>query len=76
MKWIPIKDKLPNKSGKYFVSTKPHAGHYHYSVEKAWFGINEGIFWQGKLGRSNFQDITKFVTAWMPMIEPYKEEEK
>lgn len=69
--WIPVSERLPSKHNKYLVTVKPMHGFSR--VEKCFFGVEEGnIFWQGKYGRSNFQDITKDVVAWMPLPEPYE----
>jgi len=36
--------------------------------------INHKIFYQGEYGKKDFQDITQYVNAWMPLPEPYKVE--
>ena len=75
--WIPCSERLPNKRGKYLVTVSGVPGRPHTHVEKVYFGDKEGnIFWTGKFGRSNFKNITGIVTAWMPLPEPYREEEK
>ncbi len=36
--------------------------------------IDHRIFYQGDAGYDNFEDITEYVSAWMPLPEPYRED--
>ena len=38
--------------------------------------IDHRIFYQGDYGCGNFEDITQYVKAWMPLPEPYKAEKE
>lgn len=59
--WIPVSERLPERSGWYLVSLK------NGNVQKAWYRvapINQGgSYWRGSIKRP---------IAWMPLPEPYK----
>lgn len=61
-RWIPVKELLPEKDGMYFVSISQSSGMEKriYTDFYSHFGI--------------WQIFGKFVTAWMPLPEPYREE--
>lgn len=61
-RWIPVTERLPEKDGMYLVSISPQS-----RMEKrvdtdfySHFGV--------------WQIFGKFVTAWMPLPEPYEKE--
>ena len=62
-KWIPISERLPEKSGYYLISTHHITGPvyrntYVDDVSVEWF----------------YEKFSPAVTAWMPAPEPYKVE--
>ena len=75
-KWIPCAERLPNKTIHCLVTTGT-LNFVQIAVYSALLGtIDHKIFWQGEYGRDSFRDITQWVTAWMPLPEPYKESEE
>ena len=77
--WIPVTERLPEHFGRYLVTFVPDAGELWTKVEFAMFsdlmGLKkEPIFWNGNVGKSDFENVTKNVTAWMPLPEPWKGE--
>ena len=56
--WIPVTERLPEKTGSYLV--------YVYGE------VTEMNYWHGKW-HSLGDDYTKAVTHWMPLPEPPKE---
>ena len=56
--WIPVTERLPEKSGSYLV--------FVYGE------VTEMNFWYGKWHRLR-DDYTKAVTHWMPLPQPPKE---
>ena len=58
--WIPCSEKLPRKRGHYIVSKKDGT--------VAVVGYEGGIFLQ--------RNIPIFPVAWMPLPEPYKQEQE
>ena len=74
--WIPVGERLPEKDGHYLVN-----------VKNGWFPKNviaidllrfEDGKWKYYFGFENddFEDFEDPVIAWMPLPEPYKEENK
>ena len=68
--WIPVGERLPEKSGHYIVTEKvfrlddrAHKGRYNTRVEQVEYS-------NGKWQMASFFEVT----AWMPLPEPYKEE--
>lgn len=66
--WIPVSERLPDYRRTVLVSTK-------WGVSIAFRdSINEGVtddFWDCPLDDSTI--ATRYVTAWQPLPEPYKE---
>ena len=67
-KWIPVSERLPEYKGLYLVT-------YHTCY---WDDVDEDVI---KVGIDTFKGKTKWaqrkyqrVIAWMPLPEPYKEE--
>ena len=75
--WIPVGKRLPDKFGNYLVTFIPAAGTLWTKVMIAHYsdlmGIAKPSFHIGEVGKESFQNITKQVTAWLPLPEPYKE---
>ena len=64
--WIPCKERLPEESGMYIVSGK----------QKVWVCKFTRINIAGvKIGGWENDARNPVVTAWMPLPEPYKEED-
>ena len=78
-RWIPVTERLPEHFGRYLVTFVPDAGELWTKVDFAMFSdlmgiIKEPIFWNGNVGKADFENVTKNVTAWMPLPEPWKGE--
>lgn len=71
-KWIPVSERLPEKNMECLVAV----GDFNLTQMAMYsdlMGIkNHRIFYQGDFGYDNFEDITQYVNAWMPLPEPYK----
>lgn len=81
--WIPVKERLPEKDGKYLVT---HVVSFQtrmidvYSYANDLYKIDKYDFWDRK-GKSGWYDIDREyggillddVVAWMELPEPYKE---
>lgn len=66
-KWIPVSERLPEKDGLYLVTYmvwKPVMDFSLFKMKK----------WHG-LVRGEWTDYWYPVMAWMPLPEPYKEDE-
>ena len=74
-KWIPVKERPPEKEGWYQVYTTPDKGprsinKAQYRKQPSW-SVNAGEgYWCGSGG------IWTNVTHWMPLPEPPKEERR
>ena len=80
-RWIPVSERLPEKSGRYLVTRGLKACNsiwnrvYIINYTDLMGLIKEKIFWTGNVGKSDFQEIDD-VVAWMPLPEPYKGEQE
>lgn len=78
--WIPVSERLPETSGRYLVTRGLNAcgamwNRVYIANYSDLMGIkSEKIWWQGNVGKSDFERIDD-VIAWMPLPEPYKEGE-
>lgn len=75
-KWIPVSERLPEKNMACLVSVGKL-----YLTQIAIYSdlmgtIDHRIFYQGDYGHRNFEDITEYVKAWMPLPKPYKPQER
>ena len=61
--WIPVMERLPETDDMMLVTAKTQKG--QRNVNRAYYSNG---FWHGSGSMAN-------VTAWMPLPEPYKEEE-
>ena len=79
MRWIPCGERLPDRFGEMLVTFIPAAGTLWTRVIIAHYsdlmGIAKPCFWIGNVGKSDFANITSQVVAWMPLPEPYKEDD-
>ena len=78
-KWIPCSERCPEKNGRYLATRGLKACN---SIWNRVYIINysdlmglkaEKIWWDGNVGKSDFQRIDD-VVAWMPLPEPYRKE--
>ncbi len=81
--WIPVTERLPEKSGTYIVCCDDSWCSYGEGI---WYssgvvvcalvdvGVNGGICWEWYEG-SVIYDLEGIVTHWMPLPEPPKEGE-
>jgi hypothetical protein len=72
--WIPVSERLPEKSMACLVAV----GKFNLTQMAMYsdlMGIaDHRIFYQGDVGYDNFEDITQYVKAWMPLPKAYKAE--
>ena len=78
--WIPCSERLPEVNGRYFVTRGLNAcgamwNRVYIINYSDLMGLkSERIWWDGNVGKSDFQKIND-VIAWMPLPEPYQESE-
>lgn len=73
--WIPVSERLPEKNMACLVSVGKL-----YLTQIAIYSdlmgtIDHRIFYQGDYGHRNFENITEYVKAWMPLPKPYEPHE-
>ena len=62
-RWIPVKERLPEKSGNYLVT-----GKWKSEPHKIWIcEFMNGIYVSGWMNHA----LNPVVEAWMPLPEPY-----
>ena len=68
--WIPCKDRLPEESG-YYMACVYNKEVNDYDYRKNWFAHKDDYY----TDESEWGELMSFerVTAWMPLPEPYKE---
>lgn len=77
--WVLVTERLPEKNGRYLVTrglkTCDALWNRVYIVNYSdLMGLKaEKIWWQGNVGKSDFERITD-VLAWMPLPESYRKE--
>ena len=79
--WIPVEERLPEEYGEYLVTIVPLAGYLWAKRIIANFSdlmgiVKKPIFYTGKVGKIDFEDITDMVIAWRPLPEPYRPERR
>ena len=76
--WIPCSERLPDRFGKMLVTFIPGTLWTYVIIANYsdLMGIAKPCFWIGNVGKNDFANITSHVVAWMPLPEPYKEEEQ
>lgn len=78
--WIPVSERLPENSGRYLVTRGHNAcgalwNRVYIANYSDLMGIkNEKIWWQGNVGKSDFERLDD-VTAWKPLPMPWRGEE-
>lgn len=79
--WIPVSERLPEANGRYLATRGLNAcgamWNKVYIINYSdLMGLkSERIWWNGNVGKSDFERIND-VIAWMPCPEPYKEAEE
>lgn len=77
--WIPVTERLPEKSGRYLVTRGLNAAgaiwNRVYIVNYSdLMGLKDNrIFWQGNVGKSDFEKLED-VLAWLPLPETYRQD--
>lgn len=70
--WIPVSERLPDKSMPCLVAV----GKFNLTQIAVYSDlmatIDHKIFYQGDYGKNNFQNITEYVNAWMPLPKSYR----
>ena len=80
-RWIPCSERLPEESGRYLVTRGLNAcgalwNRVYIINYSDLMGLkSERIWWNGNVGKSDFQKIDD-VIAWKPLPEPYKGEQE
>lgn len=74
--WTPCCDGMPKRFGRYLVTIIPDAGPLWRCVEFAHYSdlmgiVKTPIFWQGSVGKADFENVTKKVVAWMESPKAY-----
>lgn len=64
-KWIPVTERLPEKTGDYLVTTT----NGYVQIAKWGFDLYKNSGWSGK-------HLAKCIIAWMELPEAYKGEAK
>ena len=78
-RWIPVSERLPEVNGRYLVTRGLNAcgamwNRVYLINYSDLMGLkSERIWWNGNVGKSDFERIDD-VTAWMPLPKPYKKE--
>ena len=78
-RWIPRSERLPEANGRYLVTRGLNAcgamwNRVYLINYSDLMGLkSERIWWDGNVGKSDFERIDD-VIAWMPLPEPYREE--
>jgi len=78
--WIPCSERLPEKNGRYLVTRGLNAcgamwNRVYIINFSDLMGLKpERIWWDGNVGKSDFERIDD-VLAWMPLPESWKGEE-
>ena len=77
LRWIPVSERLPERYGRFIVTIVPDAGELWKTIEFVMYSdlmglVKTPVFWQGNVGKSDFEDVTSKVAAWMPLPEPYE----
>ena len=72
--WIPVSERLPNKMGRYLctVGAKYRNPREMYYAPQEWADNSDNATWKSVDGSYVYD---WFVIAWMPLPEPYKEQE-
>lgn len=73
-RWIPVSERLPEKNIHCLVSVGEL-----YLTQIAVYSdlmgtIDHKIFYQGNYGHNDFENITEYVKAWMPLPNTYRAE--
>ena len=77
-RWIPVTERLPEKNGRYLVTRGLKAcgalwNRVYIINYSDLMGIkSERIWWQGNVGKSDFERLED-VIAWMPLPIRYEE---
>lgn len=78
--WIPCSERLPEANGRYLVTRGLNAcgamwNRVYIINYSDLMGLkSEKIWWQGNVGKSDFERIDD-VIAWMPLPEPWRGKE-
>lgn len=76
MEWISVKDRLPDERDTYIVytdDTSENVSEPIWSKEVVLTAEFDEYGWSWREGVNDY-DITNFVTHWMPLPEPPKED--
>ena len=82
--WISVKERLPERAGKYLVVSNTALAELPPQVKTAWFlnnlRDNSQFKYEGEPNKPGFYNgdgegdwVERYVTHWMPLPEPPKE---
>ncbi len=80
-RWIPVEERLPEANGRYLVTRGLNAcgavwNRVYIINYSDLMGLkSERIWWNGNVGKSDFERIDD-VIAWMPLPKPYERSEE
>lgn len=74
--WIPVSKRLPKKNMACLVAVGKFNLTQIAMYSDLMGTINHKIFYQGDYGHENFEDITQYVNAWIPLPKSYKDAEE
>ena len=78
-RWIPVTERLLEANGRYLITRGLNAcgamwNRVYIANYSDLMGLkSERIWWNGNVGKSDFERIDD-VIAWMPLPEPYRKE--
>ena len=73
-KWIPVETALPDKNMRCLVAVGRFNCTQIATYSDLMGTIDHRIFFRGDNEHGNFEDITQYVKAWMPLPKPYQPE--
>ena len=68
-RWIPVSERLPKKTGWYFITFKVYGG--DYAVSEMCYRKPENYWTDKDISKKVFDNND--VLAWKPLPQPYKE---
>ena len=70
-KWIPVSERLPEKNMACLLSISKFNFTKIGTYSDLMGTIDHKIFWIGEYGKNDFEDVTEYVRAWMPLPKRY-----
>lgn len=70
--WIPVSEKQPSQTGEYLVTVE-YDGGVTFTDKFGYTPTADGGWYDPEEPNQTHIDWNKYVIAWMPLPEPYKE---